>query len=837
MTEMKKIYLLSEYKIKDKNKQTKTKLNSVEKFKEQRQYYNAFHELEDLILMDGTNKKYNNIFLNMILDYYDEIINQIQAIKPGNELNEEEEEEKNLGKAKADAKDYDFSYFRDCFEKYEVSLDHDKLILINNKKRVFNEKVIEKYPDLKEDYLKLIKVIDNPENKMSADDVYENINNLNERILDNNNYYRLFYIYKYVDVNLIKKNELFKYLQSDVSYLNQFSFGLLNKLGIPIGYSNNSNLENRYLCLLIKNKIREMIEIYEDNKLENINKLKDNNNIKVDNNKEKDDNKMEKNNKIEDNNNKNKKEHKKEDNNKIDNNNKIIDNSKSLKDSNKLQKNNKNIKKNDKIHDNYNKKKEREELIKFVFETFKDIFSSIKKDNLKLFKYFAFIFVNIIFEPENDISKIYKNNYTLLYSYFQRLCEQFSDKRQVNESLTFHYENTEKKKIEYGDDHSIIYFNGEKIILKDKDYSINSFLINLSNSKINNKILLLNNSKKFFCEDKIFGEYYDDFINLLKKICKSNVAQLMQATHEEFKEFTSFYSNAGIMDDLFKNRLKFFPYECNKINGITDKYLMEIYMSSIYMNNIKGYDKKLDDFFKEILYIFNMGFDSVIFQHESLNHYVRGYLFYSTDNKRKISINTKSDHIYYPKQKLVKTIKNEKYLNKFKKILNQNELNELEEKPKLDIDKYLKDNTENEIKITNQNIKNDEKKDDQSIEFDDEGYYYERQLFTSSDEKKLKKFNFFQALMLIDEDAYNLNPADFHYCFIKLKNTKNFSLIKENFRSPLLKRLLENIDINFNDEIKKMTFVSKRGSEDEELHFYAERSGYDVMSYYANNPK
>ena len=55
----------------------------------------------------------------------------------------------------------------------------------------------------------------------------------------------------------------------------------------------------------------------------------------------------------------------------------------------------------------------------------------------------------------------------------------------------------------------------------------------------------------------------------------------------------------------------------NNIYGITDKYLIEIYISSIYMNNIKSYDIKLDANFEETLYIFNMAFDSVIFQHQS----------------------------------------------------------------------------------------------------------------------------------------------------------------------------------------------------------------------------
>ena len=92
---------------------------------------------------------------------------------------------------------------------------------------------------------------------------------------------------------------------------------------------------------------------------------------------------------------------------------------------------------------------------------------------------------------------------------------------------------------------------------------------------------------------------------------------------------------------------------------------------------------------------------------------------------------------------------------------------------------------------------------------DDEGYYYERQLFTDKGETKLKQFNFLQALMLLDEDAYNLDPVHFHYCFLKLKNGNNYKLIKENFQSPLLKLLLEKVDFSKSDEIKKLTFISK----------------------------
>ena len=347
----------------------------------------------------------------------------------------------------------------------------------------------------------------------------------------------------------------------------------------------------------------------------------------------------------------------------------------------------------------------------------------------------------------------------------------------------------------------------------------------------------MNKSKKFLCKEKIFGIYYNDFIKLLKKICRSNIAQIMQESHEEFSEFISFYSNDLILDDLFKKRLKFFPYECSNIYGITDKYLMEIYMSSIYINNIQGYNNRLDNYFEEILFIFNMAFDSVIFQNEALNHYVRGYLFYYNNDKRKISINNKSEHAYYPEQKLDKIKEEPKYLKKFKDNLSEKDLDELKQKSNLSYKEFLKGNSQKEqneqkyIKMPNKKNKIDEKGENKAKETDDEGYYYERQLFTLPNEKKLTKINFFQALMLIDEDAYNLSPIHFHYCFLQLQETKNFSLKKKNFRSPLLSKLLKKIDENFQSEIQNLVFISKRGVENG-LYFYAERSGYDVMPYF-----
>ena len=91
--------------------------------------------------------------------------------------------------------------------------------------------------------------------------------------------------------------------------------------------------------------------------------------------------------------------------------------------------------------------------------------------------------------------------------------------------------------------------------------------------------------------------------------------------------------------------------------------------------------------------------------------------------------------------------------------------------------------------------------------------------------------------MLIDEDSYNLDPVHFHYCFLQLINYKKYSLIKKNFKSNLLKNLLEKIDLDDKKEIKSLYFTVERSSDEgSEMYFeFEDRRCSEVMYSYAKN--
>lgn len=742
MSNLKEVYLLSDYKIDEKNSAMANLITKFNYFKQQNKLYFAVYYLDSLILKDGTSQEYNGIFLDFIIDNFEKLLNEIEILK----FKDTSQDIISFDELKPlnDIIKYDFYYFRDCFDKYEISLSQTQLKNLFQKKLKYNNGIIQKFPILINEYSKLVNDISMLNQNISADYIYTTINNINKKLekLDSKRKSKLLNLYIYLDCDLILNNNIFDCLINDKFYLNKFSFGLFDNLGIPIGYSNNQNLILRYLFSNMKKKI---IEVDSDLK-----KVKNNN------------------------------------------------------------------------------KKPKNESIEFVFKIFKEIFSKVKENKLELIKYFIFIFDHIIFKGSNNITKIYNLKLKLNGSTFERLCDQFLEKTEIDKERLAIYEKYEKK-IEFKNNKAKLYFDDEEIILDLKNYSINTFIYHLSlDSEEFNESVSKNYSRKLFCKDKIYGEYSDDYIELLKKICRSNIAKIMQSSHEEFNVFESLFSKDLILDDLFNNRLHFYPYECKETQCFTDKCLMEIYLSSTFLNGLSKVPDNLYENVEEFLYLFNMSYNSIIFQHEALNHYISAYFYYyNSENKRIISVNTNKTHIYYPIQKLDKIKIKPKYLDKFLKKLNENELNELTQVSYLSYEEFLEKHSQNEKDLKKAILENE----------DDEGYFYERQLFTDLGEKKLKSIDFLQALMLIDEDAYNLDPVHFHYCFLELKNVDNYNIIKSNFRSRLLSKILKNIDTEFEEEIKALTIIAKR-SGDEGLYFEYERpADSDVSPSFLNELK
>ena len=255
MSDPKKMFLLSEAKLDESSKEIQLILNEINNLILKQKYYYAFYKLENLIRRDGTCENINNIFLNLILDNFDELINQIKYLS--SDLLVIKDGMLKFKKAIANENKYNFEYFNNCFKKYEITLSDTQLKIIIDKKMKHNLKIVQKYPELNEDYLNLINKIKEDGNYISADIIQNSFKKINENIPDENGN-KLFYINKYLDIKQIESAKIFEHLEKDPLYLNQYSFYLSYDLGIPISNSNNLNLKYRYLFSLINNKINEI---------------------------------------------------------------------------------------------------------------------------------------------------------------------------------------------------------------------------------------------------------------------------------------------------------------------------------------------------------------------------------------------------------------------------------------------------------------------------------------------------------------------------------------------------------------------------------------------------
>ena len=255
MSDLKEVYLLSEYQINENDGEMNSIIEQFYEYYENAEYYRALYNLESLLLQDGTSQKYNYIFLKFIISNIENLIEDINEKKQKKKKKildiKNVKEESNYLK---DVDKYDFYYLRDCFDKYEIALNDRQLDEILGEKIKYNEMIIKKEDKvLKQKYSKFINRLKSEGNFILPNEIYETITNFNKLI--KNKDFKLFYLYKYLNYEKIEKDYIFKYLEKDCLYLNQFYFPNFDNLGIPIGYSNNNYIIYRYLFSVLKNKI------------------------------------------------------------------------------------------------------------------------------------------------------------------------------------------------------------------------------------------------------------------------------------------------------------------------------------------------------------------------------------------------------------------------------------------------------------------------------------------------------------------------------------------------------------------------------------------------------
>ena len=213
-SDLEEVYLLSDYKIDDNDETMKLMIQKFYQFVENKEYYMALYNLENLLLQDGTSQKYNYIFLKFIITNIYNLIKDIKKKKKEKDniiFNTKNKEELDYLK---DVDKYDFYYLRNCFDKYEIALSDNELNEILKEKIKYNEKIIENEDkELRKKYSKFIKRFNFEGNFILPNEIYETINDFNKLI--KNKDYKLFYLYKYIKIENIEKDYIFEYLEKD----------------------------------------------------------------------------------------------------------------------------------------------------------------------------------------------------------------------------------------------------------------------------------------------------------------------------------------------------------------------------------------------------------------------------------------------------------------------------------------------------------------------------------------------------------------------------------------------------------------------------------------------
>ena len=144
ISDLKEIYLLSEYRIDENDSEMKSIIENFYKYHDNKEYYWALYTLESLILQDGTSQKYNYIFLKFIISNIVNLIEDINKKKLEKmKIMKKKDKKLTISDYLNDVDKYDFYYLRNSFDKYEIALSDNELNEILKEKIKYNEMIIE----------------------------------------------------------------------------------------------------------------------------------------------------------------------------------------------------------------------------------------------------------------------------------------------------------------------------------------------------------------------------------------------------------------------------------------------------------------------------------------------------------------------------------------------------------------------------------------------------------------------------------------------------------------------------------------------------------------------
>ena len=360
--------------------------------------------------------------------------------------------------------------------------------------------------------------------------------------------------------------------------------------------------------------------------------------------------------------------------------------------------------------------------------------------------------------------KLYNNNLKIRYIYY-KLFIYINDCINNKNEFFYYFKNGKKKLKKFLNEYINIFKKKEKIFYNEIEYFFIVFTKYIFTKPIqlnNKKIIFITNILKNNVQNNLIRKNINFFENLDEKLNKEillnnslNILYAKPIFEEYSNEFNNFITNTIFKNFINNNNNKFKIQYIPLYNNITfkgyyDNILGILYIGIFCCNDViyNVFEETEEIFMYKLIYIGKtiLTILNTIFHGKDCN-----YNYFNNN-----------DDIYY-----------KNYIQKFEKILDENEYN------------YLDSYNENSI-------------------FNDENNNLEINDLYLNDTNNL---NFLQICFLLDYQAYNMHPKTFKYIFNSLYDnySNTYSFYKENFKGKILQKIFNDYNIQLNNK----SFINK----------------------------